>query len=210
MTRECGPSVLDLFRTVRDNYPENIAVQDGSKTITYRALDVRSSILAQRLQESGARHSQVIPILTNSCLHMVVGILAILKIGAIYTPIDRDQWPRERIEDVLQRTDASIIVYTGGNMDIPGMVMINAEDVDVDYAPEGAGMVPLPELAAIIFTSGTTGKPKGVEIQHSSLANFVSAAHFNYDVTPDDRVLLVLSVAFDGMHHVIVSVREPD
>ncbi|KAH9864492.1 hypothetical protein J1614_010426 [Plenodomus biglobosus] len=198
MIRKHDRSVLDLFRTVCGYFPENIAVQDGSETITYRALDKRSSALAQRLGQSGAKDSQVIPLLTNSCLHMVVGILAILKIGATYTPIDRDQWPRERIEDVLQRTDARIAVYTGRDMDISGIVMINAEDIDVDGVSEDRDMVPVPELAAIIFTSGTTGKPKGVEISHSSLVNFVSAEHFNYDVTPEDRVLLILSVAFDA------------
>ena len=54
-------------------------------------------------------------------------------------------------------------------------------------------------LMCIIFTSGTTDKPKGVKIPHSSVARFVSSPGFNYDVVPGDRVLLVLSVAFDGM-----------
>ncbi|EMD58406.1 hypothetical protein COCSADRAFT_103953 [Bipolaris sorokiniana ND90Pr] len=198
MNHQHSLSVLDLFQNVCRFFPNNIAVQDGAETLSYRVLDRRSSALAKRLRDNGVRHSQVIPLITNSCLCMVVGILAILKAGAIYTPIDREQWPKERIVDVLRRTDASIVVYTGPKVDLPSMVMIDAEENEIDESLDDEEMVLIPELAALIFTSGTTGKPKGVEIKHSSLANFVTSPHFNYDVTPEDRVLLVLSVAFDG------------
>ncbi|KAK8203318.1 hypothetical protein BKA81DRAFT_291047, partial [Phyllosticta paracitricarpa] len=178
--------------------PDNIAVQDGAETLTYRALDRRSSSLARYLRKAGARPSCVIPILTSSCLHMVVGVLGILKAGAIYVPIDRDQWPRERIDNVLGRTCSGLAVYTGRPIEIPDTVMVNVEDVANERNPNDDGERDhLPDLATIIFTSGTTGEPKGVEIRHESLANFVTTPPFNYNVTPEDRVLLVLSVAFD-------------
>ncbi|OJD30965.1 peptide synthetase [Diplodia corticola] len=199
MTRKLFPSVLALFQNICQRYPNNIAVQDGLETLTYRALDQRSSALARRLQKAGARPSQVIPILTSSCLHMVVGVLAILKTGGIYVPIDRDQWPRERIDNVLGRTSTGLAVYTGRPMDIPDTTLVSVEEVaDQDPSDDREEAVPLPDVATIIFTSGTTGEPKGVEIRQESLAKFVTTPRFNYDVTPEDRVLLVLSVAFDA------------
>ncbi|KAK7540271.1 hypothetical protein IWX49DRAFT_507316 [Phyllosticta citricarpa] len=199
MIHKLSPTVLAHFQNICKHYPDNIAVQDGAETLTYRALDRRSSSLARYLRKAGARPSCVIPILTSSCLHMVVGVLGILKAGAIYVPIDRDQWPRERIDNVLGRTCSGLAVYTGRPIEIPDTVMVNVEDVANERNPNDDGERDhLPDLATIIFTSGTTGEPKGVEIRHESLANFVTTPPFNYNVTPEDRVLLVLSVAFDA------------
>lgn len=134
---------------------------------------------------------------------MVVGVLAILKADAAYVPIDRDQWPQERIENVLAQVSSELVVYTGRKMmTLPAGVTaaISAEeDGQVEPDDDGSALAERgADLAAIIFTSGTTGKPKGVMVRDDSLARFVTRPHFNYDVTPDDRVLLVLSVAFDG------------
>ncbi|KAL1622594.1 NRPS [Neofusicoccum ribis] len=195
-------SLLGLFLQVRRLHPHNIAVQDGDQSLSYSALDARSSELARQLQKAGARSDQVIPIITNSCLHMVVGVLAILKAGATYVPIDRDQWPRERIENVLAQVSAELVVYTGRDLDLSANVAaaINADQEYAGLEPQcGLALAERSaDLAAIIFTSGTTGKPKGVMVREESLARFVSTPKFNYDVAPGDRVLLVLSVAFDA------------
>lgn len=189
-------TLLGLFLQVCKHHPHNTAVQDGDQSLSYSELDARSSQLAHRLQKAGARAGQVIPIVTNSCLHMVVGVLAILKAGATYVPIDRDQWPRERIENVLTQVGAELIVYTGPDLDLSA----TAIKADQRYAAqrEVTPAEGCADLVAIIFTSGTTGKPKGVMVREESLTRFVTTPKFNYDVAPGDRVLLVLSVAFDG------------
>ncbi|KAF9632962.1 hypothetical protein BFW01_g3825 [Lasiodiplodia theobromae] len=189
-------TLLGLFLQVCKHHPHNTAVQDGDQSLSYSELDARSSELAHRLQKAGARAGQVIPIVTNSCLHMVVGVLAILKAGATYVPIDREQWPRERIENVLTQVGAELIVYTGRDLDLSA----SAINADQRYASQREFMPTegCADLVAIIFTSGTTGKPKGVMVREESLARFVVTPKFNYDVAPGDRVLLVLSVAFDA------------
>lgn len=144
-----------------------------------------------------------------------MAVLGILKAGAIYVPIDLDQWPPDRINYVLSRTNSGLVVYTGGHLhpqvnlredcrviqaQIQPFSSTKQNGFDTNYASG-----PRSRLMCIIFTSGTTDKPKGVKITHTSVARFVSSPGFNYDVVPGDRVLLVLSVAFDGKFNVPIT-----
>ena len=203
-------SVLSLFKGVCGQHPDSFAVDDGTDgKLSYRQLDQQSSRLMHCLRQNGIKAGQVVPLLTSSCLEMVMAILGILKAGAIYVPIDLDQWPPDRINYVLSRTNSGLVIYTGDHLhpqvnlredcrviqaQIQSLLSVEQNDFDTDYTSG-----PRSRLMCIIFTSGTTDKPKGVKIPHSSVARFVSSPGFNYDVVPGDRVLLVLSVAFDGM-----------
>lgn len=209
-------SVLSFFKRVCGQHPDSVAVDDGTGgTLSYRQLDQQSSRLTHCLRRNGIKAGQVVPLLTSSCLEMVMAILGILKAGAVYVPIDLDQWPPERINYVLSRTNSGLVVYTGGHLhprvnlkgdcrviqaQIQPLPSVEQNDFDTDYATG-----PRSRLMCIIFTSGTTDKPKGVKIPHSSVARFVSSPGFNYDVVPGDRVLLVLSVAFDGMFNSLIT-----
>ena len=136
-----------------------------------------------------------------------MAILGILKAGAVYVPIDLNQWPPDRINYVLSHTNSGLVVCTGDHLhpqvnltgdcrviqaQIQSLSSVEQNESDTEYESACS------RLMCIIFTSGTTDKPKGVKIPHSSVARFVSSPGFNYDVVPGDRVLLVLSVAFDG------------
>lgn len=201
--------VLSFFRQQCRQHPDNTAVDDGlNGRLSYYQLEQQSSILANCLRQNSIKAGQAVPLLTSSRLEMVIGVLGILKAGGVYVPIDVDQWPADRINYVLSRTCSGLVVYTGDN--IPSGVNLQEDyhaiqiqirpflssdesEIDAQYDSN-----PYPRLMCIIFTSGTTDKPKGVKIPHSSVARFVSSPGFNYDIVPGDRVLLVLSVAFDG------------
>jgi non-ribosomal peptide synthetase component F len=135
---------------------------------------------------------------------MVIGVLGILKAGASYVPIDRAQWPQEKIDYVLNKVEADVIVYTGDRPDVKNrrircVSVESMRDWDVN---ETAAVSRCDECQTdtmcVIFTSGTTDKPKGVVLTHFSVMNLVSSPQFNFGVSLGDRLLLVLSIAFDG------------
>lgn len=202
-------SVLHLFRRACHQNPDNTAVDNRLKgKLSYHQLDQQSTKLAVRLQESGIEVGQVVPLLTSSRLEMVIAVLGILKAGGVYVPVDIDQWPPNRINYVLSRTNSGLVVYTGNELpsqvDLPEncrVIQVHLQS-SASFEQINPGEVcetnSYPHLMCVIFTSGTTDKPKGVKIPHSSVARFVSSPGFNYNIEPGDRVLLVLSVAFDG------------
>lgn len=201
-------NVLTLFFDTYQKQPTTIAVSDGHVKFSYAELEAASYGIARRLASLGASPGDVIPIVTQSCLQMVIGVLGILRTGATYAPLDSTQWPTSKMQATVARLHPKILLYTGKiNVEFePDVVSISVEEilgtlVDTNDSVHGAYIsLPLPGgLACIIFTSGTTGEPKGVMLRHSSLHHFVTSPPFNYNVTCHDSVLLVLSCAFDGM-----------
>lgn len=194
-------SVLHQFLSVAKSFPSHIAVEDGSETLSYSELDFQSSIVSSQLQSHGVKPGQTIPILTSSCVQMVVGVLGILKCGCAYVPIDRDLWPADRVDYVLSRTNMGVVMYTGSDpaiVNTTGIRLSLSKGTFTNVDGDSSRRFVYSDLMCVIFTSGTTNRPKGVRVRQSSVARFVSTPSFNYDVRPNDRVLLVLSIAFDG------------
>ncbi|KAJ6156141.1 hypothetical protein N7497_005026 [Penicillium chrysogenum] len=197
-------SILDLFRTSVERTPSQLAVDEGNDFgLSYRQLDVESSRLAGRLRNVGIDKWKPIPLLASSCSDMVVGVLGILKAGASYVPVDRAQWPQEKVDYVLKRVEANVIVYTGDRPDIRNrqvkcVAVERAKDWDASHTAVSQCHDCHTDTMCVIFTSGTTDKPKGVILTHHSVLNLVSSPPFNFGVLPGDRLLLVLSIAFDA------------
>lgn len=197
-------SILGLFRAVLTEDPKRIAVEATlGEFLTYQELDFNSSIVASRLRNEGVLDGQVVPLFTSSCLHMVVGVLGILKAGAIYVPLDREMWPQNKIQYVLQRTNAAVVLYTGDRpvIKMESAKWIGVEDIalNANYPwVEDVDETNACQIMCIIYTSGTTNHPKGVMVRHSSVIQFVTSSPFNFNVLSRDRLLLFLSVAFDG------------
>ncbi|WP_353476534.1 amino acid adenylation domain-containing protein (plasmid) [Salipiger sp. H15] len=180
--------------------PEQIAVEDASGSLTYAELEHASDLLAaairERLPEAGAR---VAVMLDRSSL-LVVALLAILKAGHAYVPLDPGH-PEARNRLVLEAVTGLI---HGG--DIPASAEgLNLEMLPVSASarlPEG-GLPPVASLpgddaaAYVIFTSGSTGTPKGVEVPHSALLNFLASMAERPGITAGDVVLAVTTVSFD-------------
>ncbi|KIA75848.1 hypothetical protein HK57_00375 [Aspergillus ustus] len=198
-TRGANPVLCLVGQACRDN-ADRPAVEDGyGNRLSYAQLDEKSTEVAQYLSGLGARPGEIIPLLTSSCPEMVIGVLGIIKAGCTYVPIDRVQWPQNRIDEVLKRCNPRIALYTGGEIQIENCETVRLPLCPRKVAPRHENSSSLgPEIMCIIFTSGTTNKPKAVQIRSTSVAALVSSPAFNYDVQPGDRVLLVLSVAFDA------------
>lgn len=190
-------------------YPQRIAVSQGRKELSFGDLDVQSSRIAWLLHNRGVRKGDFVSILTSRCLLMVVSLLAILKLGAGYVPIDAETWAADRIHSVLDTIDSKLVVITqettqndfSGGKDIVSFVELEQTlSLDATFFNSMALTDPCADDPAyIIFTSGTSSKPKGVIILNRSLSNYVNQRPFNLDISPGDKVILIFSVGFDGI-----------
>lgn len=204
-------SVYRLFLQHVLQRPHSTAICHGDRTLSYTHLHVASLRIASLLGSRGVGAGDVVPILSTRGLEMVACVLAVLSLGAAWVPMEEDTWGVERVKYVLDTVDHKcVIVTTSGHSDIQDAIHVDQIRHAFDSTSIPAEPLPQPldmdenSVAYIIFTSGTTGRPKGVIISQNSLLHYVKQGGdsnpFNMGVQPSDRVLLLFSVAFDGMY----------
>lgn len=204
-------SICDLVSRSIQHGPDRIAVSVKGSTLSYGQLDAACTRLACTLRSRGVHAGDRVPVLTTRCIDMVVCFLSVLRIGACYVPIDLDSWSADRIKTTLARIDARTLLTTSTTSSYPLYDVITSEEIRTAVYPSAESSMPEfdapkiqpSDLAYIIFTSGTTSAPKGVMVPHRGLVNYVQQGGdntpFNMNVTPSDTVLLLFSIAFDGM-----------
>ncbi|WP_156747183.1 amino acid adenylation domain-containing protein, partial [Mycobacterium sp. E2462] len=171
-------SIPALFAAHVAASPDAVAIRWGATSLTYRELDEAANRLAHLLAEQGAGPGTSVALLFSRSAQAVVAILAVLKTGAAYLPIDAAA-PATRIRFML--TDAAPIaaISTGGlrsRLDGSGLPVIDIEDPRIQTLPSAALPGPTPDdTAYIIYTSGTTGVPKGVAITHRNVTQLLAS-----------------------------------
>nr|WP_120491736.1 Pls/PosA family non-ribosomal peptide synthetase [Corynebacterium lactis] len=201
-------TLIDILRVSARLHPDAAAIDDGKSVVTYSDLLHEIDTTARWLFEQGIRRGDRIGVRMPSGSHeLYVAILSIMAAGAAYVPVDADD-PDERAEMVFGEAgiagyfDAEGLHLTSvvtGRGSVAGSTGQNAGETPTDQSPTPD------DDCWIIFTSGSTGKPKGVAVTHRSAAAFVDAEarwflahHPEGPLSPDDRVLAGLSVAFDA------------
>ena len=193
------PCVHAAFEAQVDRTPDAVAVVFRGTTLTYRELDERANRVARDLVALGVGPDQMVGIFVERSIEMVVGLLAILKSGGAYVPMD-PAYPRERIAWMLQDIDASVLVTIDRLR--ASLPQTTASVLALDaYAGERTVERPRVQvagnhLAYVIFTSGSTGRPKGVLVEHRNVANFFSAMDRVLGTTPGTWLALT-SISFD-------------
>jgi len=193
-------TVARLFEEQARRAPERTAIAFGSERLTYGQLDERAERLAVWLASNGIGRESAVGLLVRHSPETVVAIMAVLKAGAAYVPIDPD-YPAERIGYMLEDAGCALLL---ANVPIPEGIgyegTIGLLDDPVLYAEEPArspGKAGAGDLAYIIYTSGSTGKPKGVMIEHRGLVNYIWWAKQQYTRGEDEVFPLYSSLAFD-------------
>lgn len=195
-------SVVDLFIEQCQIHPNNIAISEGSDSLTYKELDLLSNNIRDYLYKSGIRHGDNVCLFFPNSINLVASILAVLKLGACYIPIDVS-YPLDRIEYIVNNSESKFILTNDACSkklrSLKNACLIIDFSTFLSYNEEEAATSSpnLNDLAYIIYTSGSTGNPKGVKISHRSLANYISWAK---DVYVGDSVTnfpLYSSIAFD-------------
>ncbi|MFB6366856.1 amino acid adenylation domain-containing protein [Paenibacillus elgii] len=190
-----------LFAEQARRTPDRLAIVDGNDCLTYRQLDEQSNRMARMLIECGVQANAFVAVMTRPTLSMFAGILAVLKAGAAYVPIDPN-YPPDRIRYILEDSGAKLLL-TEGESALP--FAFEGQVVDLaDRRMHDGDASPLPELAEpsalayVIYTSGSTGQPKGTLIEHRSLVNFCEWHCSYFGVTMEDRSSKYCSVGFDA------------
>ncbi|MFF2790683.1 amino acid adenylation domain-containing protein [Streptomyces sp. NPDC058049] len=193
------PHVLTrLIDAQRDRTPDAPAVRFEGAELTYRALDTEAERLCAALRERGAGPGTFVGLLLERSLTLPVVLLAVLKSGAAYVPLDPEH-PAPRVRSLLAESGIGLVVTEGAwaeRLDGCGVTVVRPDEAAT--AAAGPARAPEPsDPAYMIFTSGSTGKPKGVVVSHRAIANRLLWMQDEYGLTPGERVLHKTPYTFD-------------
>ncbi|KAI0946415.1 Nonribosomal Peptide Synthase (NRPS) [Taiwanofungus camphoratus] len=213
------------FEDIAKAHPEWIAVElgEGEEIVTYGELDHIAGHVASQLVQGGIRDEELVPVIASRTPRAIAGIIGVLKAGGAYVPCDAGEWTQDRIDIVLATikprnivvTDRSFVplvaAYTSLNIIVMDKHVYSGGKASSTHkfklsdsvTPSSNG------LAYVIMTSGTSGTPKGVMVDHKNLIQYVRRSEpdrpGNLGVKPGDRAFLVFSIAFDACSGVIWS-----
>ncbi|PEG56728.1 hypothetical protein CQY21_31130, partial [Mycolicibacterium boenickei] len=165
-------SIPELFLAQVTCAPDAVAVVCEGRSLSYAELDELSNRLAHSLVENGAGPGRCVAVLLPRSVEAIVAVLAVLKAGAAYLPIDA-MHPDARIEFMLGDAAPVVVVTTGAlreRLDGVDLTVVDVADTAIDAQPSAAPWRPVSDdIAYFIYTSGTTGRPKGVAITHANV-----------------------------------------
>lgn len=195
-------TVIDLFRSQVKRNPEKTALVYLDTQYTYKQLDELTERLAKKLRKLGIEKDTVAGVLIPRCQYMVICALGILKAGGGYLPMDAT-YPPERLNLMIQDSNAKVLLTTPEMNAIiddtfTGVRMMLEE---IENLPETKEELPVPEkndLFIMLYTSGSTGLPKGVMLEHGNLMAFCDWARRYYDIDENCRSAAYASYGFDA------------
>ncbi|MFD9035384.1 amino acid adenylation domain-containing protein [Streptomyces sp. NPDC059567] len=186
--------------------PGAVALVYEDREITYGELNAAANRLARLLVTRGVRTEDVVGVALPRSPELVVSLLAVMKAGAAYLPLDADH-PQDRIAYMLTDAGARTVITTcelsGTLPDTPGIahLLLDEPSVTAECAGLGDSDIDLPialdQAAYVIYTSGSTGRPKGAVVSHDGVGSLIATATDRIGITPDSHVVQFASVGFD-------------
>nr|WP_295874842.1 amino acid adenylation domain-containing protein [uncultured Chitinophaga sp.] len=192
--------IISLFEDQVKKWPQHPALTCENESLNYTELDQLSDKLAYALRENGVQQGTIVGLLMNRSTYTVIGILAILKAGAAYLPLDVD-YPKERIDYYIQDSGAAFILTTTPYRDMihADCKIICADSLLKQPGPANKINVNISpaDLSYIIYTSGTTGNPKGVMVEHRNVVRLFYNDEFQFHFDETDVWTMFHSHCFD-------------
>ncbi len=194
--------IYNLFHQQIQKTPHNIALKFDDQQFTYLELENKTCTLAGYLQQKGVRRGKKVGVYLERSAEMLISLLAILKLGAIYIPLDPIN-PTERLQVILEDVQAEFLIshdsLKNALPNFSGQTLFYEDGKNNAFkAIIENGLTPrTDDLAYIIYTSGSTGKPKGIAIPHYAVVDHHYAIINQFNIDQTDKILAVASIAFD-------------
>ncbi|QSJ15010.1 amino acid adenylation domain-containing protein [Nostoc sp. UHCC 0702] len=195
--------IHQLFEEKVQQYPDAIAVDFNNHQLTYQELNTCSNKLAQYLQKNGVCSEISVGICISQSIEMIIGLLAIIKAGGVYVPLDFS-YPQERLSFILEDAQIAVLLtqenllkhFAGFSKPI---ICIDKDWEIISQEKEGNPQSNLnsDNLAYIIYTSGSTGKPKGVAVPHKAVNRLVCNTNY-IKLSPSDKIAQASNASFDA------------
>ncbi len=197
-----GQTLIQLIDATCAQYSAKAAITFQGQAITYEQLHHQTNQLAHLLKEAGVDHGDIVGMMVERSIPMVVSLIAIMKAGAAYVPVD-PELPTERINYMLTTATAKYCIVSSQYAE---KIIGDCRLVNIEKALEQLSRYPAHkvdnslidiDLAYIIFTSGSTGKPKGVMVEHHSLLNLLLSMQQQPGIRHTDKFLALTTISFD-------------
>lgn len=197
-------NITAIFEQQVEQYSDRIAVSDGNRTLTYRELNQQANKVANYLITKGISQGNMVGLLFDRSVDMIISIIGVLKTGGIYLPID-PTLPEQRINYMLNQSQAVLLLSQEKYLDtytsyLPTLTIYSSNIVWQSNANISINIQPT-DFAYCIFTSGSSGRAKGVMINHRSVINLVKGLEQEVYHPYGDKVLrvaLLASFSFDA------------
>lgn len=201
-THNNTPSLHELLAQTATQFADKPALEFNEQTLRYEELDRRANQLAHHIQQRGMGPGNIVGVMLDRSPDMVIALLAVLKTGAAYLPLD-PAYPHDRLAFMLTDSGAGLLLTSGR---YAGRLMPSVPELIVDESlystngqPVNALNVPVTgdALAYILYTSGSTGKPKGVLVEHRNIVNLLQSMIDWPGMAYTDKLLAVTTISFD-------------
>lgn len=193
-------TIVDLFEDQVQKTPDNIAVIFEDTSLTYKELNKKANQLAHILIKNNVKIGDIVGIYLNKSLEVVVSMFAILKSGATFLPLDLD-YPEDRLNYIINNSSPKVILSSKNvscNIDVPTILVDLSEDF---YNTEDASNLNIsitPEdLMYVMYTSGSTGNPKGVMVKHKNIIRLAAFPNF-IEFSKDEVMVQTGTIVFDA------------
>jgi amino acid adenylation domain-containing protein len=195
-------TVTELLRQQAEITPNNIALEFHDSKITYDELLKKVNQLAYYLEAQGVQSGDFIAVAIPRCSELVISLLAIMQCGAAYLPLD-PQYPKDRLEFMLNDSDAKVLLTS---KKVAEALSSQCDTLFIEDAMASLDQYPVTRLetkvnpdnfAYLLYTSGSTGNPKGVTITHKNLVNFLCSMSLEPGINENDRALSITTISFD-------------